>query len=146
MRLNPNIAIAADYRYYGETQVGYGIPPEDPFGGEPNNYVPIDVNANPLTNAIPRGVSVQPGLTKELIQLVPTPFGQRVGLQAFPTEAARVEAGRFAEAEIHTGALSDAHELVTYLSQNVAAIAHAEIRFVAGRAAAIHVLAVLPTA
>ncbi|MEM6692631.1 MAG: hypothetical protein AAF664_24590, partial [Planctomycetota bacterium] len=116
--LNPNLAIAADYRYFGDVEVGYGFPPVDPFGGEPNNYLPVDVNFNPLTNAIPRGVSVQPELTAELVQLASTPFGQQVGLQAFPTEAASVEAGRFARAEVHTGALSDVHELVTYTSQN----------------------------
>ncbi|MGB7323492.1 MAG: putative Ig domain-containing protein, partial [Rubripirellula sp.] len=115
--INPNLAIAGDYRYFdqirdGKLEVGYGVPPLDPFGNEPNNYVPIAVDDSP------RGVSVQPTVSPVFPALTPTPFGQRVALQAFPGVGMTVEAGRFAQADAHTGALLDGHELVSYLSQN----------------------------
>ncbi len=108
----PSMVVAAHFGFYDSNgNTGYGVPPTDPFGGEPNLYGPIAVGN------LPRGIETQVVNPAPQLQFVPTPYTQTPSLQSFPNGPQTIESGSTTVAEIHSGALHETHGLVTYQSQ-----------------------------
>ena len=117
----PPTAVAADYRYFFVNgQLNYGVPPKSFNGLEPNPNAPL------FGGDMPRGVSVQPAASGDLLSLTSSPYNQTPSMLGFPHQPMHIEAGVEATGEIHSGALHERHSLVSYksLEQERGAVLH----------------------
>ena len=104
-------AVAADFRFFvDDGNLNYGVPPVGLDGSTPNNYAPLS------GGDLPRGLSVQPAMSGDILSLAPTPYNQTPSMLGFPSQPLSVEVGVKATAEVHSGALTEQHRLVSYRS------------------------------
>jgi YD repeat-containing protein len=110
--VDPLIGINADYRFYtnDQGQLVYGVPPTGPDGRSPNVTAPL------LLGRLPRGLASPTIGFGQPVVLGITPYNQVPSLNQYPNDVLSVSSGIQSAADVHTGALQQSHNLVTYSS------------------------------